>query len=135
MSDSNTPTEAPEALLAGPGGVFLFEEQHITANGESAIVDLGPLAGKLLSVALGILESIEQQSLEVSIWSSEDGQTWAEKPVLLMPQKFYTGTSELLINLEAQPAIRFLRAKWTVNRWGKGSRQPDFRAYLFLRPA
>jgi hypothetical protein len=124
-----------QAVLAGAAGIFLLEEAQITENGESAVVDLGPLKGKLLSVVLGILETVEQQSVEVSIWASEDGQTWGERPLLLMPQKFYTGTSELVLDLEAHQAVQFLQAKWAVNRWGKGSQKPDFRAYLFLRPA
>jgi len=125
----------PAPRLAGPSGIFLAEELTILGNGESGVVDVGTLAGKLLSVVLGIQQSVEQQSLEVTIWGSTDGETWPEKPLLQFPQKFYAGVSELLLNLEPELEVRFVKAKWAANRWGRGAATPNFHAYLFLRPA
>lgn len=137
-TESSTPEavpQAPAAAVATSAGIFLVEETLIEGNGESAMIDLGPLAGKLLSVVLGIQESVEQQSLELTIWGSADGEAWQEKPLLHLPQKFYAGVSELLLDLEGQAETRFVKAKWTANRWGRGSTKPAFRAYVFLRPA
>lgn len=127
--------EKQSPVPAGPAGIFLLEAGRVTGNGESPVVALNTLAGCTLSVALGILESVEQQSIEVSIWTSTDGEAWDAKPLLLMPQKFYPGTSEVILDLESRPDVRYVRAKWAVNRWGRGSLTPDFQAYLFLRPA
>lgn len=125
----------PQPVTATASGVFLVDDQQIEGNGQSAPVALGPLAGKTLSVVLGIQESVEQQSLEVMVLGSNDGETWLEKPLLHFPQKFYAGVSELLLDLSSQPEIRFLKASWAANRWGRGPTTPSFRAYIFLRLA
>ncbi len=126
---------SPSASLATAAGAFLAEDGPIEGNGESPLLDLGSLAGKALGVVLGIQASVEQQSLEVTVWGSADGETWASAPLLHFPQKFYAGVSELLLDMSGHPDVRYLKAKWTANRWGRGSTKADFRAYLFVRPA
>ena len=106
--------------------LFLVPEIAIDADGESAPVELGENAGKCFLVTLAITKIAEQQSLDVSIWGSEDGVTWSEKPVLAVPQKFYFGVYQLLMDLGGHPGVRFLKAKWHVNRWGVGDTKPHF---------
>lgn len=105
---------------------FLIPERAVEANGEGPAIDLGAAAGKKLLVTLNITRVIEQQSLDVGIWGSADGADWSGKAILDFPQKFYAGTHQLVLNLGERPAIKFLRAKWTVNRWGKGAPTPRF---------
>jgi hypothetical protein len=76
---------------------------------------------------------VEQESLDLSIWGSEDGQAWGTRPLCCFPQKFYTGTYSILLNLDSHPKVKWLQARWRVNRWGRGSLQPIFGLYLFAQ--
>lgn len=111
---------------------FLLPETTVREAGQSADIDLGELQGGTLILTMGITRIIEQQSIDVSIWGSADGTDWGTKPLLAFPQKFYCGTYQLVLDLQERPA-RFLRAKWTVNRWGKGDPKPLFTIYLFAQ--
>jgi hypothetical protein len=39
----------------------------------------------------------------------------------------------MTIDLSAHPDVKYLRAKWQVNRWGKGDPKPLFTVYLFAQ--
>ncbi|MBI4465407.1 MAG: hypothetical protein HY647_11940 [Acidobacteria bacterium] len=106
--------------------VFLVPEITVEANGDSAPVPLGSDTGKSYLLTLAITEIVEQESLELSVWGSADGQDWGNKPLITFPQKFYTGIYEFLLDLSGQPDIRYLKAKWVVNRWGVGDPKPRF---------
>ena len=105
---------------------FLVPEITVEANGESAPIALGAGVGKPILLTLAITRIVEQESLDVSIWGSADGTQWAAKPLAAFPQKFYQGIHQLLFDLSKHPEIRFLKAKWAVNRWGVGSPTPRF---------
>jgi hypothetical protein len=106
--------------------LFLVPEIAIDANGESAPVELGANAGKVLRLTLAITKIAEQQSLDVSIWGSADGVEWGAKPLTAFPQKFYKGIYQLVLDLGDHADVHFLRAKWLVNRWGVGDLKPRF---------
>jgi hypothetical protein len=91
------------------------------------------MQGESLVLTLGITRIIEQESIDVSIWGSADGAEWGTKPIVAFPQKFYTGTYQILVDLSDRPDIKFLRAKWQVSRWGKGDPKPLFTVYVFLQ--
>ena len=112
---------------------FLVPEITIEAAGEGAPVELGAGGGKLLLLTLAITGNVEQESLDVSIWGSADGAEWGAKPLTAFPQKFYQGVYQLLLDLSKNPEIRFLKAKWAVNRWGVGSTQPHFSFLIKLQ--
>jgi hypothetical protein len=112
---------------------FLVPEITLEAAGESAPVELGGGAEKPLLLTLAITRIVEQESIDVSIWGSADGTEWGAKPLTAFPQKFYQGVYQLLLDLGKHPEIRFLRAKWTVNRWGVGSTQPHFGILIKLQ--
>jgi len=99
---------------------FLIPEQTVEKNGEGPAIELGDAAGRKLLLTLAITRVIEQESLEVSVWGSEDGTNFAAR-LVSFPQQFYTGVKQLPLDVSAQPAVRFLRAKWEVNRWGRGT--------------
>ena len=105
----------------------------VTAKGDGAAVDAGAAAGKTLLLTLTIHKVVEQESLDVSIWGSADGTVWEQKPLVAFPQKFYAGQHPLLLDLAATPQIKFLRAHWEVNRWGRGSETPMFQFDVLAR--
>jgi len=114
---------------------FLLEEIVVREDGAGAPIDLGEARPASLNLTLGITRIIEQESLDLSIWSSSDGVTWGEKPVVAFPQKFYCGVYTLMVDLTRHPEARYLRAQWKVNRWGKGEQKALFGIYLFAQPA
>ncbi len=113
---------------------FLVPETTIDSTGSTEPIDLGQSAGKMLLLTLGILDVVEQESLDIALWGSADGEDWGEDPIRTFPQKFYEGTYQILCPLDAQPDIRYLRVDWKVHRWGVGSTTPMFRVYLFAEP-
>lgn len=114
---------------------FLLEEQVVRANGSGPVTELGSDHPPLISLTLGITRVLEQESLDVAIMGSADGQTWLEKPLVSFPQKFYCGVYTLILDLAANPDIRYLRVDWKVSRWGRGEPTPLFNLYLFAQPA
>lgn len=114
---------------------FLLPESVQRKDGESEAVELGASQGKLILLTLGITRIIEQESLDVSILGSVDGEAWQDPPLLAFPQKFYCGTYTILLDLSAHPDVAFIKAKWKMSRWGRGEPSPLFGFYLFVQPA
>jgi len=117
---------------------FLIPETTVREAGSGLVVSVGDNSGGVLLLTLGITRIVEQESLDVSIWASENGIQWGSKPLLTFPQKFYCGTYQVQIDLSDHPEIKCLRARWQVNRWGRGKPTPLFTIYLFaemLQPA
>ncbi len=112
---------------------FLLPETTVREAGATTDLDLGAMQSDTLVLTLGITRIIEQESIDVSIWGSADGSDWGTKPLLSFPQKFYCGTYQMILDLTDRP-VRYLRAKWQVNRWGKGDPKPLFTVYLFVQP-
>ena len=101
-------------------------ESVVETPGESAVYDLGVLAGKHLLIILRITDVIEQESLHVSIWGSVDGKDWGKKPLFWFPQQFYQGVTPAAVDLRQLPEVKFVQARWEVNRWGRGYPRPHF---------
>jgi hypothetical protein len=114
---------------------FLLPETTVREAGAGSDIDLGSQAGETLLLTLGITRILEQQSLDISIWGSADGTDWGSKPIASFPQKFYCGTYNIELDLTSQSQVRYLRAKWQVNRWGRGDSKPLFTLYLFAQAA
>jgi len=114
---------------------FLLPETTIREAGSGPEVDLGDSRGSLILLTLGITRIIEQESLDVAIWGSPDNAEWGAKPIVAFPQKFYCGTYQILLDLRPYPQVRYLRAKYQPQRWGKGEPKPLFGAYLFAQGA
>lgn len=114
-------------------GFLVPEKTVITAKGDGAAFDLGGASNRVFLLTLQITRIIEQESLDVAVWGSADGANWGEKALAAFPQKFYTGEHPLLLDLTAQPDIKFLRAQWVVNRWGRGTDVPMFEVTLGVR--
>ena len=112
-------------------GQFLIPQSTIVGHGHGPAVALGSANSGLLQLTLVIEKIVEQQSLDIHIDGSLDGETWGEKPLAFFPQKFYTGNSAILVDLAAHPEITHIRASWKANRWGRGDLTPHFGLYLF----
>jgi len=112
---------------------FLIPESTIREAGAGLDVSLGNHQGGVLMLTLGITRTIEQESLEISVWGSADGTEWGAEPLISFPQKFYCGTYQNVLDLTGHPDVKHLRAKWRVNRWGKGESKPLFEFYLFVK--
>jgi hypothetical protein len=101
-----------------------------TGNGEA--VSVADSSTRTFLCNLVISDQIEQESLDVSVWGSADGQTWGTHPILKLPQRFYRGETRAVLELALRPEVKFIRAKWELNRWGRVAPLPMFRAGLRL---
>ena len=114
---------------------FLLPETVSRQDGTGPGVEITNAAGKTVLLTLGITQVIEQESLDIAIYGSVDGTTWQERPLVAFPQKFYCGTYTMLLDLTGHTEIRFIRAHWKMNRWGRGTPTPLFGFYLFAQEA
>ena len=96
-------------------------------------MDVGGASSRVFLLHLNITDIVEQESLDLSIFGSPDGNTWGAKPVASFPQKFYRGGHPLLLDLAGQPEVKFLRAHWEVHRWGRGPATPMFQFHVVLK--
>ncbi len=99
----------------------------VETAGAGQVFDLGALAGRPLLIVLRLADIIEQESLHVSIWGSADGKEWGDKALFWFPQEFYRGVKPAALDLRQRPEIKFLQARWELNRWGRGYPRPFFR--------
>jgi hypothetical protein len=102
------------------------EKTTVTAKGDGASVDISGAQSRVFLLTLNIVNVIEQESLDVSVFGSADGTTWDAKALGAFPQKFYRGQHPLLLDLTQQAGVKFLRAHWEVSRWGRGVETPMF---------
>ena len=113
---------------------FLVPEKTIAqAKGDSPAVDVSSAANRVFLLTLNITNVIEQESLDVGIYGSTDGATWGAKPIETFPQKFYRAQHPMLLDLTQHAEIRFVRAHWEVNRWGRGDGIPMFEFNLAIK--
>lgn len=113
---------------------FLVPEKTIvTAKGDGPALDLGSASNRVFLLTLNITNIVEQESLDISIYGSADGSTWAPKPITKFPQKFYRGDHPLLLDLTSHADLKFIRAHWDVFRWGRGSETPMFEFNLKIK--
>lgn len=124
MPETNTATE----LQLVPAGTVV--EASGDGQGFSVPAD-GP---RVWLVELTLTETIEQESLELSLWGSADGQNWGSMPLLKLPQRFYRGTAQMVLDLGLRTEVTHLRAHWELNRWGRGRPIPRFVFGVTARP-
>jgi hypothetical protein len=105
---------------------------RLTANGDGEALNIDSSQTRTFLCSMDITEQIEQESVDVSIWGSVDGQDWGKMPLLKMPQRFYRGDTRQVLDLAMKPEIRFLRAKWELTRWGRVAPHPVFVLGFYL---
>jgi len=108
------------------------ENTRLTSNADGAPIDISETISRTFFCTLAISDQIEQESLDVSLWGSPDGLEFGKRPLLKLPQQFYCGTTKMVLDVSLKPEIKFLRARWELNRWGRGTPAPMFIAGLQL---
>jgi hypothetical protein len=98
---------------------FLLPETVARQDGAGAEI---AIEFKIVRLTLSITRIIAQESLEVSVWGSPDGERW--RPLAAFPQKFYCGTYSMVIDLTRHPEVQYLHAEWKVARWTTDERAP-----------
>ena len=96
------------------------------ANGEGEPFDISSSGSRTFLCLLTVADQLEQESLDVSIHGSADGTTWTPKPLLKLPQQFYRGHTKMVLDLSLRREVKFIRARWELNRWGRGAPLPMF---------
>lgn len=104
----------------------------VTTNGDGAAQDISASRTRTFLCTLEVYDQIEQESLDVSIWASADGQTWGKQPALKIPQQFYRGDTKQILDLSPLPELKWIRARWDLNRWGRVAPTPMFVIGLHL---
>ena len=113
---------------------FLVPEKTlVTAKGDGPALDVSSGEGRIFLLTLDITDFVEQESLDVSVQGSADSMTWDPKPIVAFPQKFYREEIPLLLDLSGKPEVKFVRAHWEVNRWGRGPETPRFEFSVMMR--
>lgn len=124
----------PSSLAANQNVEYLAgPEAAVELPGEGPAIDLGEKSGKPVLMVLRVTEIIEQESLLVSVWGSADGKDWGAKHLFQFPERFYRGITPASLDLAQRPEVKFLQARWEVNRWGRGYPRPYFKFSLELR--
>jgi hypothetical protein len=109
-----------------PQGTLLQE------NGHGAAVDVRASSTRTFYCVMEIGDQIEQESADVAIWGSADGENWGTHPVLKLPQQFYRGETRAALELTLVPEVNFIRAAWELVRWGRVAPLPMFVLGLHL---
>ena len=107
-------------------------DTRMEASSEGASFNISDSATRTFLCQLTVTDQIEQESLDVSIWGSAEGETWMKRPLLMLPQQFYRGRTKMILDLSLRPEVKFIRARWDLNRWGRVAPTPVFVAGLEL---
>jgi hypothetical protein len=105
----------------------------VNAKGDGAPVDVGSAGHRVFLLTLDISNIIEQEAIDVSVFVSADGAAWSPKSIVSFPQKFYRGQQPLILDLTEHRDVKFVRAHWEVNRWGRGTETPMFEFGLTIK--
>ncbi len=112
---------------------LVLPETVVETPGASPPYELDLLRGKPVLIVLRVTEIVEQESLHVSVWGSEDGQNWGAEALFWYPQRFYCGVTPAALDLRQRPEIKFLQARWEVNRWGRCDPRPYFKVAVEIQ--
>lgn len=115
---------------------YLVPEKTVaTASGDGPLVEISGAANRIFLLTLEITGTVEQESIDVSIFGGPDEANLGKTALASFQQQFYAGSYPLLLVLTAVPAVSVLRAHWNVNRWGRGPEQPWFEFSVKLAEA
>jgi len=105
---------------------------RVHENGHGEAVDIRASQTRTFFCTMLIRDQIEQESIDVSIWGSADGENWGTQPLLRLPQQFYKGETRAVLELTLVPEMNFIRPQWDLNRWGRVAPLPMFVLGLHL---
>ena len=106
--------------------VLVPQGTRVESIGDGPKFDVSASQTRTFLVTLLIYDQIEQESIDLSIWGSQDGENWGAKPLLKLPQQFYRGEARGILDLTLRPEVKFIRARWELNRWGRVAPTPMF---------
>jgi hypothetical protein len=109
------------------------DDTLVNESGFGAAVDIRASETRTFFCVMNITDQIEQESVDVSIWGSADGENWGTQPILKLPQQFYRGETRAVLDLTLVPEINFIRVNWDLNRWGRVAPLPMFVLGLHLK--
>ena len=104
----------------------------LVENGVGETFDIGASSTRTFFCVMVITDQLEQESIDISIWGSPDGQNWGTHPILKLPQRFYRGETRAVLELVLRPDVKFIRARWDLNRWGRVAPLPMFKVGVHL---
>jgi hypothetical protein len=99
---------------------------RVESNGAGQSFDISRSQTRTFLCTLEVVDQIEQESIDVSVWGSADGENWGTKPIIKIPQAFYRGEERMVLDLTLHPATKFIQARWDLNRWGRVAPTPMF---------
>ncbi len=105
---------------------LISENTTLASNADGTPIDISDSVSRTFFCVLTVTDQIEQESLDISLWGSPDGLDFGKRPLLRMPQQFYRGTTKMVLDVSLKPDIKFLRARWELNRWGRATPIPRF---------
>jgi hypothetical protein len=100
------------------GTLTLVPEELFRGNGYSPSVPLSDLQGKPIQLTLSITRMMEEQTLEILIWGSTDGEQWMDRPLVTLPHRHYCGDYHYTMDLTRHPQVTHMRAEWRLRSWG-----------------
>ena len=109
------------------------DDTLVNESGFGAAVDIRASETRTFFCVMNITDQIEQESVDVSIWGSANGENWGTHPILKLPQQFYRGETRAVLDLTLVPVINFIRVNWDLNRWGRVAPLPMFVLGLHLK--
>ena len=99
---------------------------RVESNGDGEALDISGSTTRTFICTLDVLDQIEQESLDISVWGSADGQAWGTHPIIKLPQVFYRGEERMILDLTMRHELKFVRAHWDLVRWGRVAPLPMF---------
>ena len=117
-----------------PWNSILFRKaRSFRKTATARAVDIRASSTRTFYCTMLIREQIEQESVDVSIWGSADGENWGTQPLLKLPQQFYRGETRAVLELTLVPEVNFIRAGWDLNRWGRVAPSAHVRSWIAPR--
>ena len=110
---------------------YVVQETAVREGGQSSVFALGENTGQTLVVTLAITHAMEQESLDLDIYTSADGLSWPKEPEARFRQKSYCGTYHLTL---PRSEARYMKAVWEVSRWRHSAGRPFFQFYVSAEP-
>jgi hypothetical protein len=104
----------------------LIPLSRLTGDGEGAPIDVSKSSTRTFLCKMEVTAQIEQESIELSVRGSQDGEAWEKKPLLIMPQRFYNGETSQVLDISPRPDLHYIRARWKLTRWGRVAPHPMF---------
>ena len=80
----------------------------VTAKGDSEPLDISGAASRVFLLTLSISSIVEQEGMDVLVYTSADANTWDPKAIAGMEQKFYPGEYPLMVDLSQKPDAKFV---------------------------